>query len=94
MSHPNCPACQLNQYVIKAGLNRSRTQRYRCQNCTRYFTPQPKPSGYDPQIRKPAVQFYLVVVCKLFGKLFGCLYSIITLVSVALTLTLNVGNIA
>ncbi|NWJ46632.1 MAG: IS1 family transposase [Chloroflexi bacterium] len=49
MSHPNCPTCQHNHYVIKAGLNRSRTQRYRCQDCARYFTPQPKPLGYDPR---------------------------------------------
>ena len=59
MSHPNCPTCQLNHYVIKAGLNRSCTQRYRCQDCARYFTPQPKPQGYDPQTRKQAVQLYL-----------------------------------
>ena len=59
MGHPNCPICQLNHYVIKAGLNRSCTQRYRCQDCARYFTPQPKPQGYDLQTRKQAVQLYL-----------------------------------
>jgi len=40
-------------------MNRSGTQRYRCRDCTRYFTPQPKPLGYDPQTRKHAVQLYL-----------------------------------
>ena len=57
--HPTCPNCLQNQYINKSGFNRSRTQRFRCQNCARYFTPQPKPLGYDPQTRRQAVQLYL-----------------------------------
>ncbi len=59
MLHPACPLCQQNQYVIKSGFNRNRTQRYRCQQCQGYFTPDAKPLGYDPEVRRRAVQLYL-----------------------------------
>lgn len=71
MSHPNCPTCQLNHYVIKAGLNRSCTQRYRCQDCARYFTPQPKPQGYDPQT-PVSKRFNFIWKALLIGRLGGC----------------------
>ena len=45
--------------MIKSGLNRSGTQRFRCQNCQRYFTPNPKPLGYDHQIRHLALKIHL-----------------------------------
>jgi transposase-like protein len=59
MNNPACPACQQNHYVIKSGYNRTRTQRYRCQHCQRYFTPEPKPIGYDAETRRRAIQLYL-----------------------------------
>lgn len=51
--------CEQDQHVIKSGLNRTGSQRYRCQACRRYFTTQPKPEGYDLALRKPALQLYL-----------------------------------
>lgn len=59
MTNPACPLCHQNQYVIKAGKNRTGTQRYRCQQCQGYFTPQPKPLGYEAQLREQAVRLYL-----------------------------------
>ncbi len=31
----------------------------RCQSCHSYFTPQPKPMGYDPVVREQALCLYL-----------------------------------
>lgn len=31
----------------------------RCQSCAIYFTPQPKPMGYDPSLREQALKLYL-----------------------------------
>ncbi|HEU5200397.1 MAG TPA: helix-turn-helix domain-containing protein [Ktedonobacterales bacterium] len=59
MKQPNCPSCQQDQYVIKCGLNRTGSQRYRCQTCQRYFTPDPKPEGYDLALRTQALKLYL-----------------------------------
>ena len=72
MQNPACPLCQQNQYVIKSGRNRTSTQRYRCQQCQGYFTPQPKPMGYDPQLKKQAVQLYLEGTSyRAIGRLFS-----------------------
>ena len=59
MLNPACPYCTQNHYVIKSGRNRALTQRYRCQSCQRYFTPEPKVAGYDLDLRRKAVQLYL-----------------------------------
>jgi transposase len=56
---PRCPYCGQNQAVVKAGLNRSGSQRQRCQACRRYFTVAPTPTGYDPTTRELAVRLYL-----------------------------------
>ncbi len=45
--------------MIKSGLNHTKSQRYRCQSCRRYFTVDPKPRGYDLALRKRALQLYL-----------------------------------
>ena len=72
MQNPACPLCQQNQCVIKSGRNRTSTQRYGCQQCQGYFTPQPKPMGYDPQIKKQAVQLYLEGTSyRAIGRLFS-----------------------
>jgi transposase-like protein len=31
----------------------------RCEECKRYFTPQPKPNGYDQALRDQAIGLYL-----------------------------------
>lgn len=60
MNNPVCNKCDKNEYVIRCGLNASSgTQRYRCQGCAVYFTPQPKPHGYDQGLREQAVKLYL-----------------------------------
>jgi transposase-like protein len=45
--------------VQKAGLNGTGSQRMRCQQCQRYFTPNPKPMGHDPMLKEAAVRMYL-----------------------------------
>lgn len=53
-----CPHCQTNT-LIKAGLNRSGSQRYQCKVCKHYVTLEPKPNGYTDATRRQAVQLYL-----------------------------------
>lgn len=45
--------------MVKAGFNRSGSQRYRCQTCHHYFTPTRKPAGHAPATRELAVRLYL-----------------------------------
>src|SRR5258708_1205317 len=58
MNNPHCPFCQKDYYVIKSGLNRTGSLRYRCQTCRKYFTPEPKLQGYDQSIKKEALRLY------------------------------------
>jgi transposase-like protein len=72
VNNPPCPLCEQNLYVIKSGLTSGRSQRYRCQQCQGYFTPQPKLRGYDPEIRKRAAQLYLEGTSyRAIGRLLG-----------------------
>lgn len=59
MKQPNCPSCQHDEYVLKSGLNHTGSQRYRCQSCRRYFTPEPKPEGYAVSVRTQALKLSL-----------------------------------
>lgn len=59
MTNPTCPHCHSPRLVIRSGYNPSRSQRYRCQACRRYFTAKPKPSGYDQATRDFALKLYL-----------------------------------
>jgi tetratricopeptide (TPR) repeat protein/transposase-like protein/transcriptional regulator with XRE-family HTH domain len=52
---PFCPVCQNAQYVVRSGVNRGGTRRFRCQNCQRYFTPDAGRRGYDPSIKARAL---------------------------------------
>jgi len=54
-----CPICEHTRPVIKSGLNSTGTQRYKCRSCNRYFTPLPKPMGYDPALKERALLLYL-----------------------------------
>ena len=56
---PLCPYCGQTTAVVKAGLNRTGSQRHRCQSCQRYFTAAPKPAGHAPATRELAVRLYL-----------------------------------
>ncbi len=51
-----CPYCHSHERQVKNGLNRSGSQRYRCQVCRRTYTPEPALNGYDEQTRVRAIQ--------------------------------------
>lgn len=54
-----CPHCQRTENQVKAGLNDSGSQRYRCKACRRKYTPQPNPKGYTDELRQRAVEMYV-----------------------------------
>ena len=54
----SCSHCQTDT-LIKAGLNRSGSQRYQCKVCKHYVTLEPKPNGYAEATRRQALQLYL-----------------------------------
>ncbi len=55
----NCPTCQSNWKQYKAGFNPSGSQRYRCGDCHRVYTPEPKQHGYSEAIRLLAIRMYV-----------------------------------
>ncbi len=54
----SCPRCQATTKQHKIGRTASGSQRYKCQQCGRSYTPEPKQPGYDQRIRRQAVQLY------------------------------------
>lgn len=54
-----CPYCQATTRQIKAGLNRTGSQRFQCRDCSRHYTPEPKLNGYPDALRQQAVRLYL-----------------------------------
>ena len=54
-----CPYCQKSEEQVKAGLNKSGSQRYRCGNCQRRYTPAPTLRGYPVSLRQVAIQHYV-----------------------------------
>lgn len=54
-----CPYCGSKKRQIKAGKNRSGTQRYQCKACERHYTPEAKQQGYPEEVRRQAVQMYV-----------------------------------
>lgn len=54
-----CPHCQDTSRQVKAGFTCTSSQRYQCQLCDRSYTPEPKPLGYDDQIKQMALKLYL-----------------------------------
>jgi transposase-like protein len=72
MKHLPCPSCDRDEFGIKSGLNRTGSQRSRCQACRRYFTPEPKPEGYAMTLRQQALQLYLEgTSLRAIGRLLG-----------------------
>lgn len=53
-----CSHCGAS-FLIKAGCNRSGTQRWQCRACGRYTTLAPKEHGYSAETRDLAVRLYL-----------------------------------
>ena len=54
----SCPSCQSTTRQVKHGRNPSGSQRYLCQTCTRTYTPEPTPTGYDTALRQQALRLY------------------------------------
>lgn len=51
-----CPYCQESTKQVKAGLNRSGSQRVKCNHCQKRYTPDEARNGYSDEIRRRAVQ--------------------------------------
>lgn len=54
-----CPYCQQSEQQVKAGRNRSGSQRWKCQPCGRRYTPEPTEHGYPDALRQQAVRLYV-----------------------------------
>ncbi|HSG42021.1 MAG TPA: helix-turn-helix domain-containing protein [Anaerolineales bacterium] len=55
----NCPTCHANWKQYKAGFNPSGSQRYRCGECNRVYTPKPTHKGYPEETRLLAIRMYV-----------------------------------
>ena len=53
-----CPNCQATTKQHKIGRTEAGSQRYKCRNCGRSYTPEPKLQGYDDLLRQHAVKLY------------------------------------
>lgn len=54
-----CPYCEATSHQIKAGKNRSGSQRYQCKECQRHYTPEPNENGYPEEIKHQAIRMYV-----------------------------------
>ena len=54
-----CPSCGSTHRQTKEGKDAKGKQRYQCQNCSRFYILEPKPRGYEPELRHRAVQWYM-----------------------------------
>ncbi|RLJ01467.1 MAG: hypothetical protein DRP08_05480 [Candidatus Aenigmatarchaeota archaeon] len=54
-----CPHCQKEEQQVKAGLNASGSQRYKCKRCQRRYTPEPNELGYSEVVRRKALELYV-----------------------------------
>lgn len=59
MSQQRCPYCHEGNRQVRAGLNASGSQRYKCQVCQRKYTPEPSLHGYREEVRRQAIQLYV-----------------------------------
>ena len=55
----NCPKCKSKKRQVKNGLNKSGSQKYRCQDCGTVYTPEPKENGYPAETRLLAIRMYV-----------------------------------
>ena len=51
--------CQSKKKQCKVGFNPSGSQNYRCYECGKNYTPEPKRNGYSPEMRLKAIKLYL-----------------------------------
>jgi transposase len=54
-----CPHCAASEQQTKSGHTRTGSQRYKCRECQRIYTPDPKPLGYPDETKREAVRLYL-----------------------------------
>ena len=54
-----CPHCTSKEQQTKSGYTRTGSQRYKCRDCQRIYTPDPKPLGYPDETKREAVRLYL-----------------------------------
>jgi insertion element IS1 protein InsB len=54
-----CPHCTSKEQQTKSGHTRTGSQRYKCRECQRTYTPDPKPLGYPDGTKREAVRLYL-----------------------------------
>ena len=54
-----CPHCSLSEQQTKSSHTRTGSQRYKCRECQRIYTPSPKPLGYPEETKREAVRLYL-----------------------------------
>ena len=59
MKKISCPHCLESQRQIKVGSNASDSQRYKCKNCERKYTPEPNEIGYSQALHEQAVRLYV-----------------------------------
>ena len=56
---PMCPQCGSDKRLAKWGKNRCGSQRYRCQDCHKVYTPEPMVHGYPLAVRQQAVTLHV-----------------------------------
>ena len=54
-----CPHCSSSEQQTKSGHTKTGSQRYKCRECQRIYTPDPKPLGYPEETKREAVRLYL-----------------------------------
>ena len=53
------PHCESSEQQTKSGHTRTGSQRFRCKECRRIYTPDPKPLGSPDETKREAVRLYL-----------------------------------
>jgi len=54
-----CPHCENSENQVKNGKSLSGSQLYKCKNCNRKYTPEPKQHGYSKPKREQAIRLVL-----------------------------------
>ncbi len=54
-----CPHCQRTEQQVRAGINASGSQRYKCKVCKRRYTPELNENGYPQAIRQQVIRMYV-----------------------------------
>ncbi|MDR2360399.1 MAG: hypothetical protein LBD85_03835 [Oscillospiraceae bacterium] len=72
VSGRKCPYCNEAENQVRAGKNRSGTQRCFCNKCKKYYTYAPKTREIPEEIREQAIKtYYAGASGRGVGKIFG-----------------------